>query len=196
MTSTPDLSFRYGVDALRGGLDITISLSPEEADVLGHEAADLCNWFDTALWALALLRTGLNTRRPDTPPTVAADWMGVISDLDTRLLPRLQGLRDAAIRAHQEQGGTLNALSLAMDSPKSTAQSRRNKILGAMPPGAWETWARDGGPTAERASCPACGHRETAADPLVLTTHGDAVHHSHVTDPESSYHGTAVPEEP
>ncbi|WP_229876570.1 hypothetical protein, partial [Streptomyces griseoloalbus] len=93
----------------------------------------------------------------------------VISDLDHRLLPRLQGIRDMAIRRHKELGGSLNDLALAMDVKKSTAQSRLGVILtGKDRPSTWENWAVQGGPQG-REHCQACGHPPFPTDPLVTT---------------------------
>lgn len=141
-------SFRTGADAALGGLDITISLTPGEAAALGVEADRLADWFDTALWALALLRTGDNEHGTGFGREITADTLyTVINDLDHRLLPRLQGIRDAAIRRHNELGGSLNNLALAMDVSKSTAQSRRNAVLdGRDRPSHWENWAVKDGP--------------------------------------------------
>jgi len=148
------LSYRTGDDAHYGGVDITISLTPQEADALGAQASDLADWFHSALWALAILRSGRLPTIPDAlhadahkdQPAGPGDWYTIINDLDRRLLPRLQGVRDAAIRKHAEVGGTLPNLALAMDVPKSTAQSRRNAVLnGTDRPSPWELWATDGG---------------------------------------------------
>ncbi|MEV3973497.1 hypothetical protein AB0K68_36095 [Streptomyces sp. NPDC050698] len=48
----------------------------------------------------------------------------VIRDLDVKLLPRLTGIRDAAIRRHRKLGGTIGALAHAMDTPRSTTGDR------------------------------------------------------------------------
>ncbi|MFF2902833.1 hypothetical protein [Streptomyces sp. NPDC057966] len=149
-------SYRTGANAALDGLDITISLTPGEAAALGVDADMLADWFDTALWALALLRTGDN-EHGNSPGENARDITAdtlytVINDLDHRLLPRLQGLRDAAIRRHNELGGSLNNLALAMDVSKSTAQSRRNAVLdGRDRPSAWENWAVKDGPRGTKA---------------------------------------------
>ncbi|WP_424217788.1 hypothetical protein ACN20G_37145 (plasmid) [Streptomyces sp. BI20] len=142
------LSYRHGAAAQRQGVDITISLPPGEADAISGDPLE--DWFDSALWALSLLRTGINHRAPlpGGPGTLTADtWARVISDLDHRLLPRLEGIRDAAIRRHAEAGGTIGDLALAMDTARSTAQSRRAAVLtGRDRPSVWERWAEAGGP--------------------------------------------------
>lgn len=141
MTQTPNPSFRSGPNATRGGLDITISLTPGEAEALDIEYATLADWFDTALWGLALLRNGYSDRGGQGSEDVTTEALyTVIKDLDHRLLPRLQGLRDAAVRRHQELGGSIGELAAAMDVPKSTAQSRRN-VVANRAPATWERWA-------------------------------------------------------
>jgi hypothetical protein len=140
--------FRTGDDSIQGGVDITLSLTPAEAAAIGGEASTLADWFDTALWALAILRTGHSVRpAEDTParPITANDLHDVINDLDHRLIPRLAGVRDAAIRRHKELGGSVGDLALAMDVARSTAQTRR-EALEAKPRGLFETWALSGGP--------------------------------------------------
>ncbi len=145
------LSYRYDQDAAEGGLDIVISLSHREADVLGADAALLLDWTDTALWALALLRTGQNLRAEGGPaPVSTGDWYYAINDLEHRIAPRLEGIVDAAIRTHRAQGGTVDELALAMDAPRSTAQYRRKRVTDRFPNG-WETWAVSGGPDSNRA---------------------------------------------
>jgi len=131
------LDYQYGDDARQGATDIIISLTPEEVRRLGVDAAVLADWFDTALWVLARLRNGHEM--------TAQDWHTAINDLDHRLLPRIEGIRDAVIRAHAAAGGSVGDLALAMDVPRSTAQYRREVLLAA-PPGLWESWALSGGP--------------------------------------------------
>jgi hypothetical protein len=122
-----------------GGTDIVIRLSPEDNQALQAEAALLADWFATALRALVGLRTGQDGSGPD------GLWYWTVNDLDNRLLPRLEGIRDAAIRTWAEAGGTYGQLALAMDAPRSTAQSRRDKIT-EREPSFWESWAQAGGP--------------------------------------------------
>ncbi len=134
-------------EAHGGGVDITISLSQKEAAALGH-FFDLADWFDTALWGLSLLRTGESHRGPlgaETGPATAGQMATVVGHLDHRLIPRLEGIRSAAIRRHAELGGTVGDLALAMDAPRSTAQYRRETLLAKTPVG-FEHWAANGGP--------------------------------------------------
>lgn len=133
--------------AANGGRDLTIHLRPEQAAALGAEFDTLTDWFDTVLIGLAALRSGV-ARDPRTNELTTPTenlWYWLINDLDTRLWPRLEGIRDAAIRAHAQAGGSYGHLSLAMDCPKSTAQRRRDSVTGAAP-SFWETWATHGGP--------------------------------------------------
>lgn len=189
------ISYQHGDNARRGGVDITISLSPEEAAALGGEAGILTDWFDTALWALALFRNGRTDRATLAPSrdVTSDDLYTVINDLDHRLLPRLQGVRDAAIRRHQELGGSLGDLALAMDVAKSTAQSRRNVVMNRPDgPTSWERWAIQGGPQG-RERCKACGHPARPSDPIVTTVDDDGyrIHRSHTEDPRDGFHGAA-----
>lgn len=148
------LSFRHGADAAENGLDLVISLSPEEAEVLDADATLIADWVDTAMWALSLLRTGKNLRAEGGPtPVTAQTWFTVINDLENRLAPRLQGIVDAAVRTQARQGGTIDDLALAMDVPRSTAGYRRKAVLDKFP-GGWEQWATSGGPQRNRAEDP------------------------------------------
>ena len=132
-------------DAARlGGMDLTISLSPSQAKAIGADAARMADWLHSALWAMALLRSGRSTAGE---PYFAGpdDWYTPINDLDNRLIRRLEGIRDAVVRAHARSGGTVQDLAHAMDVGRSTAQYRREALLAAMP-SIWEEWAEDGGP--------------------------------------------------
>lgn len=133
-----------------GGQEIRLRFRPEEVAVLGHELTTLLDWFDTALMGLAMARSGQFTRGQQEPRQATPDdWYWVINDVQTRLLPRLEGIRDAAIREHRASGGSVGQLANAMDTARSTAQYRRDAL--PEPPGNWEDWARFGGPTANRA---------------------------------------------
>lgn len=127
-----------------GGGDIIISLTPAQSDALGSEAGSLADWLHSAMWAMGLLRSQ-RTSEGEFDEGGAEDWFTIISDLDHRLLPRLEGVRDAAVRAHAEAGGSLAHLGAAMDVPRSTAQYRREVLTRSLP-STWETWAREGGP--------------------------------------------------
>ncbi|MFD3716267.1 hypothetical protein [Streptomyces sp. NPDC058677] len=181
-------SYRYGDNARQGGMDIVLSLTPDEVTALGIEgASELADWFDSALYALALLRNGHSSRPTGEKRDITkADLQILVTDLDKNLLPRLQGIRDAVIRLHKHNGGSLNDLATAMDVPKSTAQSRRNAVTNT-PVANWEAWAISGGPQ-DRANCQACGWPATPSDPLVMTVDGFTIHEGHVTDPDHGFH--------
>lgn len=140
------------VAAMGDHLEITLHIGPEDAAALGGEAGLLTDWFLTALRALVALRMGEVDRETETGqivrgPATVDTWYWVINDLGTRLTPRLEGIIAAAIRAHAAAGGSIGNLALAMDvAPRrSTAQTRREKVLDTEPSG-WELWATDGGP--------------------------------------------------
>lgn len=139
------IHFRHGPDSIEGGGDIIISLTPAESAAVGGEAGVLADWFDTALWALAVLRSGHTVRNGPERQLTAEDLYTVINDLDHRLLPRLEGIRDAAVRQHQALGGSVGQLANAMDVARSTAQYRRD-VLARTSASTWETWATRGRP--------------------------------------------------
>lgn len=134
------ISYRTGDDTEHGGLDITISLTPEEARALGP-TRELVEWMDSALWALGMLRTGHNSRAKGNPEPTREDWYVALNDIDHHLLSHLAGIRDAAVRAHAEAGGTVQELANAMDVKRSAAQYRREQIVH-LPPKPAEEWAR------------------------------------------------------
>ncbi len=187
MTHTEPITFREGKDSLLGGVDITISLTPAQARALGSEASNLADWFHTALSTTARLRTG---RDADGNLSIAGPntWYIAINDIGVRLIPRLEGIRDAATRAHAATGGTVQSLAYAMDVGRSTAQYRRETLLKAKP-STWERWAEHGGP---QLHCQACGHLASPTDPLVTTADQDAylIHRSHVITPGDGFFGT------
>ncbi|WP_219517532.1 hypothetical protein [Nonomuraea ceibae] len=123
----------------QNGPAVTIRLP----STLGNDAAVLSDWFDTLIWALHNLRSGAWDFERATPETRTHVDLA-INDLETRLSPRLSGLRDALIRRHYELGGSHGELALALDVPRSTAQHRRRQLDPE--PTAWERWATDGRP--------------------------------------------------
>ncbi|MFJ9523252.1 hypothetical protein ACIRPK_34055 [Kitasatospora sp. NPDC101801] len=136
------LKVTEGAGSLQGGVDITISLTPQEAAALGEIDRDqLGDRLDTLFFALALLRTGRVCRGDNTgAPATVANWQLVINDLDKHLIPQLTGARDASVRAHAAAGGSVGQLGIAMDVPRSTAQSRR-ETLQAKVRSPYEHWA-------------------------------------------------------
>jgi hypothetical protein len=90
------------------------------------------------IYSLDNLRSG----KWDTPGReTVRELYTAIMHLENKLTPRLEGIRDALIRAHYAAGGSHEDLALAMDVSRSTAQSRGNKVRHAAP-SHWETWAR------------------------------------------------------
>jgi hypothetical protein len=112
---------------------INLHVPASYAHTLGVDGMLLLDWFSSALIALARLRDS-------DPQMTANDWYNLINDTEHRLAPRLQGIRDALIRAHAAAGGSYGDLALAMDVPKGTAQYRRDKLTAAAP-STWERWA-------------------------------------------------------
>lgn len=136
ITSNPD-----------GGVDITITLSSEEATALGSDIPTFADWTHTALVTLAGLR-GLHQNGEGDQSQAGVPgikWHTVINTLDKQMLPRLEGIRDAAIRTATNSGYSLNDLALALDVPRSTAQYRRQTLTASAANG-WERWATNGGP--------------------------------------------------
>ncbi len=109
-------------------------------DVEPMDAAVLADWMDTVFYALSTLRSGeLRLDDSQDEATLNAIYTG-INDISTRLIPRLQGIVEALVRAHYDAGGTHGALARAMDVERSTAQTRGDKIRKARP-STWELWA-------------------------------------------------------
>lgn len=147
MNDKDPISFVPAAESRLGGGDIVLSLTPEQARALGPDAGDLAAWFHTALSAMALLRT-INPAA-DRDVAGADTWYTAVNDVDRCLLPRLQGIRDAVIKAHNSSGGSLAQLGRAMDVSRSTAQDRLKALTGTGPRRAqaaqWEHWAVFGG---------------------------------------------------
>ncbi|WP_420082981.1 hypothetical protein ACN6AT_39335 (plasmid) [Streptomyces sp. JL4002] len=134
--------YTTGPDAILGGLDIILSLTPEETELLGADARQLSATFHDLLLTLThLRREGLLTPEETEDREVIAEYYREsLVALARTLQPRLAGTVDAAIRAHAERGGTIADLTRALDVPRSTAQSRR-KVVTTAPPSPWEMWA-------------------------------------------------------
>jgi hypothetical protein len=144
-----DTPRRHGIQFVHqdDGTDAVIIPLPPGPDYLGVDAALMSDYFRTVIDSLHNLRSG----KWDVPgPKTVADLYTAIAHLEHRLAPRLQGLRDALIRAHYSAGGSHDDLSIAMDVARSTAQSRGNKVRRAEPD-TWEEWARHALPNAGQA---------------------------------------------
>ncbi|MEK8110581.1 hypothetical protein NKG94_52080 [Micromonospora sp. M12] len=129
------LTYRSGAQAVRKGLDLVISLTPDQAAALDVDAAELAEALDTVLVGLAALRSGVDPVNPircslkDQPVSAGATWdEWLIRDLAT-LRDRVSSLTAAAIRAHANHGGSYGALATAQGVPRATAQRRRDTVL-------------------------------------------------------------------
>ncbi|MUN39005.1 hypothetical protein [Actinomadura litoris] len=106
-------------------------------------------------WALILLHTlerdGTFTSRYSEGGSIGdtdndlASLRGIIVALDRDVLPRLHGIREAAVRAHQDRGGSYGQLAAAMNIARSTAPTRADTLAAAQP-SPHERWARGLGP--------------------------------------------------
>ncbi|WJV50858.1 hypothetical protein [Streptomyces flavofungini] len=112
-----------------------------------HEACDLADGADqvgefarTLEWALLLLRTLERDGRDRAPEDDLNGLHALVRALDQRLIPTLEGVRDAAVRRYRELGGSYGSLAKAMGVPRSTAQTRSTALLGREP-SAHERWA-------------------------------------------------------
>ncbi|MGA4803602.1 hypothetical protein [Streptomyces lavendulocolor] len=128
-----------------GGAELTIRLTSAEVTAIGlTEAEGLAEYLDTALWGLAVLRTGRTVRTEDQREVTAADLHDVIRDLDAHLAPMVGGILDAAIRRHRDLGGSTGQLAAALNAPRSSAQRRREALDSSGPRRAqaahWERW--------------------------------------------------------
>ena len=110
-------------------------------DVDPMDAALVADWMDTVFYALSRLRSGELRLDGTRDERTLSDIYTGINDLSTRLIPRLQGIVDALVRAHYDAGGTHGELARAMDVERSTAQTRGDKIRKTAPPSTWERWA-------------------------------------------------------
>ncbi|MFW6689483.1 hypothetical protein [Streptomyces sp. MAR4 CNX-425] len=124
------------------GLEFTVRLTPAETGALTREARLLAEIVDSCLWALGMLRTGVNSRDEGGPAPIPGDWYAALRDLE-RIAPRIEGTRDAVIRALAESGEGTGRLAHAMHAEEEAVVRRRAEVLGN-PPSEWETWAAKG----------------------------------------------------
>lgn len=144
------LSTRTGEQALRGGMDLVVSLTADQQAALGVDAGLLAEAFDTVLVGLAALRSGQDPRpvggrvsMKDQPTSAGLMWDEWLLADTAALLARVEGTQQAAIRAHAEHGGSYGRLAAALGVARATAQSRRDE-LHRSGPGAGELWATGG----------------------------------------------------
>ncbi|WP_225439621.1 NUDIX domain-containing protein [Amycolatopsis eburnea] len=140
------LNYNKDANARRGGVDLVISLTKDQADALGDAVTEFGEALDTVLVGLAALRSGRDPIRAggpslkDTPVSAGTMWQEwVLQDVAT-LTSRLEGVQAATVRAHAEAGGSFGALATAMGVARATAQSRRTELLRGEPDAA-ELWA-------------------------------------------------------
>jgi hypothetical protein len=113
-----------------------------------EEHSALVSWLDTVFHGLGALRTGaLRTDKIRDQETLAT-IIGALVALEQRLLPRLQGLSAALVRAHYAAGGKHSELAAAMDVPVTTATSRAS-VVRIRQPSTWENWATGDVPVVE-----------------------------------------------
>lgn len=119
-------------DGSSGGLKITISLTSEEAGVIENDARVMSEILDSCFWAIGMLRAGVNSRDADNPSPVIGDWYAALRDIN-RLTSRVEGTREAAIRAFLVSGGNVHRLSRVLDITLEEAQEVSDKILLEQP---------------------------------------------------------------
>lgn len=116
-----------------GSVTLSVTLTPEEATAMGADAGRLLESLDGTITAVVMLRTGETYRRGEPMPVTLSDLAHVIGGLSLRFLPRIEAIRDEAIRAHQRAGGSLAHLAAATQVSRATAQSRRRALAQAGP---------------------------------------------------------------
>ena len=113
-----------------GGVDVTLSLSEADAQALGEYAHDMASYLDTVLHTIARLRSGRYPRGPKLTESEVDFWANALVDAFSYLLPCLQGFTDAVLRAAHAAGMSHTQIGLCMEVPRSTAQSRVQKVTG------------------------------------------------------------------
>lgn len=134
-------------DGERGGTDLTLSLTEDQARVLGPDAAELADWFDTVLVGLAALRDRSVPQVPAGAERSGKDnprgkyWIDRLLRESSALITRIEGVRDAALREHsrREYDYSLTDSGQAMGASKGAAQHHRNRVKKALSPA--EMWA-------------------------------------------------------
>ncbi|EPH44401.1 hypothetical protein ABT390_22600 [Streptomyces aurantiacus] len=119
--------------------DVLVAIPHEDRELPG--GADQVGEFTRTLeWALLLLRTLEQDGRDRVHEEDLNRLHALVRALDQRLIPALEGVRDAAVRRYRELGGSYGSLAKAMGVPRSTAQTRSMALLGREP-SAHERWA-------------------------------------------------------
>jgi hypothetical protein len=116
-----------------------MTLNTNDRPTLGADAAELTESFETLLWALDRMRSGEWKLDGDRDEETLSEIQTAIRGVH-RLVPRVDGIAKALVREHIEAGGSYAGLAQAMDTARSTAQSRAQKIVKEAPD-VWEDWA-------------------------------------------------------
>ncbi|MGV9776489.1 hypothetical protein [Streptosporangium sp. NPDC003464] len=124
--------------------DFIVRVDQDELAALAESPrgrADLTDFSHAVVWALILLRTleRQGTYAGEVDDDRAHLW-GLIRALERTLLPRMHGVRDAAVRWHAKLGGSHGDLAGAMGVARSTA-STRVQALVEREPSEGERWA-------------------------------------------------------
>ncbi|MBB4706154.1 hypothetical protein [Sphaerisporangium siamense] len=108
------------------------TMTAAEAEEVGRRRLrDASEITHAAAWGLLLLAR-LERQAPSGAEETEdrqAELRGLIRALEQRILPRLEGLRDAAVRWHRDLDGSHGQLAEAMGVPRSTAQTRLGALL-------------------------------------------------------------------
>ncbi|GLY54848.1 NUDIX domain-containing protein [Lentzea sp. NBRC 102530] len=140
-----------GEGTKRGGLDLVMSLTPDQADALGPDAYTIAEAVDTVLVALAALRTGHDPdvtleeirssgSMKDRPVSSAPIWHTWVLSDTTKLQAFLEGVLHATLRGYAGEGASYGQLATVLGIPRATAQTRRDAVCKAAPNPA-ELWA-------------------------------------------------------
>jgi hypothetical protein len=111
------MPFRIDLDTSTHTVTATLTYTETQAELLGFDIAAILDRTDTAILALADFRS-------DNTETSADTYGQRLTDVEP-LVTQLGALRDALIVGHTRAGGSVNELALALNCPRSTAQSRR-----------------------------------------------------------------------
>lgn len=118
-----------------GRAEVTISFTRREAEALGGDEMELLERLGRGMWAMADWRTGRERE----------EWWPVITDT-AKLIRRLEGIRDAAVRDNPTN--TLGSLAIWLGRKRPTVQSQRKaETLPPAEPTPEEQWARTGDAT-------------------------------------------------
>jgi ADP-ribose pyrophosphatase len=135
----------------RGGLDLVLSLTPDQAEALGPDAYTIAEAVDTVLVAIAALRTGYDPSvtleeirssgsMKDRPVSGGSSWHTWVLSDTTKLQALLEGVLHASIRGYADDRTSYGQLATVLGVARGTAQTRRDAVCKAAPNPA-ELWA-------------------------------------------------------